>query len=33
MYLEFQTLALIVLSTYLAGYISAVVMLRPRSWR
>lgn len=30
MFLEFQTIAIIVLSTYLAGFVSAVLLMRPR---
>ncbi len=30
MFIEFQTLAIVVLCTYLAGYMSAVIMTRPR---
>ena len=33
MFLEFQTIAIVVLSTYLAGFISAVLLMRPRYLR
>lgn len=33
MFIEFQTLAIIVLATYLAGFVSAVMLMRPRSYR
>lgn len=33
MFIELQTLAIIVLATYLAGFVSAAYMMRPRNYR